>query len=61
MAGAQVMPRPPGPVTRTTPGATSERWYSPVPVTWLYTPAQRRRTGGSAVPSSRAAYASRCS
>ena len=36
IAGEQVMPRPPGPVTRTTPGATSDRWYSAeVPVTSL--------------------------
>ena len=34
IAGEQVMPRPPGPVTRTTPGATADRWYSSgVPVT----------------------------
>jgi hypothetical protein len=26
IAGEQVMPRPPGPVTRTTPGSTSDRW-----------------------------------
>src|SRR6202012_2776480 len=26
IAGEQVMPRPPGPVTRTTPGLTAERW-----------------------------------
>ena len=26
MAGAQVMPRPPGPVTSTTPGSGSDRW-----------------------------------
>ena len=26
MAGAQVMPRPPGPVTSTTPGSSSDRW-----------------------------------
>jgi len=26
IAGEQVMPRPPGPVTRTTPGMTAERW-----------------------------------
>src|SRR5215469_5579390 len=26
IAGEQVMPRPPGPVTSTTPGATSDRW-----------------------------------
>ena len=36
IAGEQVMPRPPGPVTRMTPGATSDRWYSAeVPVTSL--------------------------
>jgi len=28
IAGEQVMPRPPGPVTRITPGSTSARWYS---------------------------------
>src|SRR6185437_4661708 len=26
IAGEQVMPRPPGPVTRTTPGSTALRW-----------------------------------
>jgi O-acetylserine/cysteine efflux transporter len=31
IAGEQVIPRPPGPVTRTTPGATSDRWYSAPP------------------------------
>src|SRR5204863_4900565 len=55
IAGAQVMPRPPGPVTRMTPGATWDRWYSSPVVTWLYTPAQRRWVGGSAAPSSRPA------
>src|SRR5262249_1656631 len=33
IAGEQVMPRPPGPVTRTTPGATCERWYKPAAAT----------------------------
>ena len=28
IAGEQVMPQPPGPVTRITPGSTSARWYS---------------------------------
>ena len=35
MAGAQVIPRPPGPVTRVTPGAASEAWYRPSVVTML--------------------------
>ncbi len=35
MAGEHVMPRPPGPVTRTTPGSICDRWYSSSPVTWL--------------------------
>src|SRR6202012_3706156 len=34
MAGEQVMPRPPGPVTRTTPGSIGDRWYSSSVVTW---------------------------
>ena len=29
------MPRPPGPVTRMTPGAIWDLWYSSGPVTWL--------------------------
>jgi hypothetical protein len=33
IAGEQVMPRPPGPVTRITPGSTSARWYSAWPDT----------------------------
>ena len=45
MAGEQVIPRPPGPVTSQTPSRTCWRWTTrAVSVHWAYTPAQRRLT-----------------